>query len=80
MPLLRVADTGQGPEQSKVAGGGFGLDNIRERLRAIYAGDARLDITANVPRGFVAVIDIPLPGNIEALHKRGAQTSEGKTK
>ena len=77
---LRVADTGQGPEQSKVAGGGFGLDNIRERLRAIYAGDARLDIAANVPRGFVAVIDIPLPGNIEALHKRGAQTSEGKTK
>ena len=76
---LRVADTGQGPAQSKVAGGGFGLDNIRERLRAIFTGDARLEVSANAPRGFVAIIDLPLPNNIEALHKP-APTREGKTK
>jgi signal transduction histidine kinase len=63
---LTVADTGQGPGMSKVAGGGVGLDNIRQRLRALFAGDARLEVSANVPRGFFAVIDLPIPANTES--------------
>ena len=64
--LLTVADTGLGIVQSaSKAGGGFGLDNIRQRLRALYASQARLTVSENVPRGFIAVIDTPLQMNVE---------------
>ena len=63
---LTVADTGQGPGMSKVPGGGVGLDNIRQRLRALFPGEARLEVSANVPHGFVAVIDLPMPVNSES--------------
>ena len=58
---LTVADTGLGPgHNASTAGGGVGLDNIRQRLRALFASQARLVVTENVPHGFVAVIDLPL--------------------
>jgi signal transduction histidine kinase len=63
---LTVADTGLGPGSgSATAGGGFGLDNIRQRLRVLFAGRARLTVSANVPHGFVAVIDLPLHADEE---------------
>ena len=63
---LTVSDTGLGIGQGpSTAGGGFGLDNIRQRLRALYASHARLIVTANVPHGFVAVIDLPLHANMK---------------
>ena len=58
---LTVSDTGLGLGLSAAkTGGGVGLDNIRQRLRAIFANDARLIVAENVPHGFIAVIDIPL--------------------
>ena len=63
---LTVSDTGSGFAQSaSTAGGGVGLDNIRQRLRALFAQNARLIVAENVPRGFVAIIDIPLQPQIE---------------
>lgn len=64
--LLTVADTGLGIVQSaSTTGGGFGLDNIRQRLRALYANHARLTVSENVPRGFIAVIDMPVHVDME---------------
>lgn len=59
---LTVADNGSGAATGgSTAGDGVGLDNIRQRLRAIFASHARLIVSANVPHGFVAVIDMPSP-------------------
>ena len=66
---LTVADTGLGPGAgAAVAGGGVGLDNIRQRLRAIFANDARLIVSGNLPQGFVAVSDMPLHANVENIN------------
>ena len=67
---LTVADTGLGPVHgASTAGGGVGLDNIRQRLRALFAGQARLLVSENTPHGFVAVIDIPLHATPERSEK-----------
>ena len=58
--LITVRDTGQGLNTSQ-SGGGVGLDNIRQRLRVLFSDRARLMVSRNVPQGFVAVIDLPLP-------------------
>jgi len=55
---VSVADTGDGIV--KKTGGGVGLANIRERLKALYGHDARLVLEENNPRGVVASIQIPL--------------------
>ena len=66
---LTVADTGLGPGAgAAMAGGGVGLDNIRQRLRAIFANDARLIVSGNLPHGFVAVIDMPSHANVENIN------------
>ena len=52
-----VADTGEGIVPKK--GGGVGLTNIRERLQALYGGEARLTLEENVPHGVVASIELP---------------------
>jgi hypothetical protein len=58
--LVQVKDTGKGLSGAPIqAGGGIGLANIRERLAAIYAGQARFGIESNTPRGVVASIDLP---------------------
>ncbi len=54
---VSVTDTGEGIKPKK--GGGVGLANIRERLRALYGGTARLVLEENVPRGVVASIEVP---------------------
>jgi signal transduction histidine kinase len=51
-----VADTGEGISPRK--GTGVGLTNIRERLKALYGGAARLVIEENAPRGVVATIEV----------------------
>lgn len=63
---ITVRDTGQGPTISH-SGGGVGLDNIRQRLRVLFSDQARLIVSRNVPHGFIAVIDLPMPaetGNV----------------
>ena len=52
-----VADTGEGIKPKK--GGGVGLSNIRERLKALYGGTARLVLEENPPHGVVASIEMP---------------------
>jgi sensor histidine kinase YesM len=53
---VSVADTGQGLSHS--AGMGIGLQNIRERLQALYRKSAKLVLEENTPRGVVARIRI----------------------
>jgi len=59
--LLRVtvADTGLGFGVGTLAGTGVGLDNVRERLMALYGGRARLVVEANTPSGTIASIEVP---------------------
>ncbi len=54
---VSVADTGEGITPKK--GGGVGLTNIRERLKALYGSTARLTMEENAPRGVVASIEVP---------------------
>jgi signal transduction histidine kinase len=54
---VSVVDTGEGIRPKK--GGGVGLTNIRERLKALYGGSARLVLEENAPRGVVAFIEVP---------------------
>jgi LytS/YehU family sensor histidine kinase len=54
---VSVADTGEGVRPTK--GGGVGLTNIRERLRALYGSRAKLELEENAPRGVVASIEVP---------------------
>ena len=54
---VSVTDTGEGIKPKK--GGGVGLSNIRERLKALYGGSARLVLEENAPRGVVASIEVP---------------------
>jgi glucose-6-phosphate-specific signal transduction histidine kinase len=57
--VVSVADTGGGivPKQ----GGGVGLTNIRERLKALHGASARLFLEENSPSGVVASIEVPMP-------------------
>jgi len=61
--VVSVADTGAGivPKQ----GGGVGLSNIRERLKALHGASARLTLEENAPSGIVASIEVPMPEGIE---------------
>ncbi len=65
---ITVTDTGQGPELSQ-SGGGVGLDNIRQRLRVLFSEHARLIVSKNVPHGFIAVIDLPMPSGTDSLNE-----------
>ena len=55
---VSVTDTGEGIIPKK--GGGLGLSNIRERLKALYGASARLVLEENTPRGVVASIEVPV--------------------
>jgi signal transduction histidine kinase len=59
--VLTVADTGLGLDAPASHGTGFGLENIRERLLALYGPGASLTLAGNAPCGTVATITIPLP-------------------
>jgi signal transduction histidine kinase len=59
--VLTVADTGLGLDAPASHGTGFGLENIRERLLALYGPAASLALAGNAPCGTVATITIPLP-------------------
>jgi signal transduction histidine kinase len=57
---LVVADTGAGLEDDMRPG--IGLANVRERLRSLFAGGARLVLEENRPRGVLARLELPLVG------------------
>ncbi|MBI4987245.1 MAG: histidine kinase [Rhodocyclales bacterium] len=54
---LSVSDTGVGLS-GVVAGSGFGLDNVRSRLRALYGEAAALDVREN-SGGVTSTIELP---------------------
>ena len=55
---LAVSDTGAGLRGSP-AGTGLGLENVRQRLRALYGETARLDVREGSGGGVIAVIEVP---------------------
>jgi sensor histidine kinase YesM len=57
--MVSVADTGAGLDGGGMPGQGIGLANIRERLALLYGNAARLELSANAPRCFVARITVP---------------------
>jgi LytS/YehU family sensor histidine kinase len=56
--IVRVSDTGVGLKHS-ANGLGTGLATLRERLALAFGSDARLNISAQQPRGVCAELDIP---------------------
>ncbi|HEX4334256.1 MAG TPA: histidine kinase [Usitatibacter sp.] len=57
---MGVADTGRG--FSETLGSGVGLENIRERLAALYGDTGKLTLEANQPQGVLATIEVPRDG------------------
>lgn len=55
--LLTVADTGKGLSTNSIKG--FGLRNIRDRIRSIYPDQGQLVIEENHPSGVIASIEVP---------------------
>ena len=55
-----VADTGRG--FAETLGSGVGLENIRERLAALYGENGKLTLEANEPQGVRATIEVPRDG------------------
>lgn len=54
---LIVTDTGVGLTED--ADAGIGLSNVRERLKALYNGKARLTLEENQPTGLKVTLDLP---------------------
>ena len=59
--LLTVSDTGLGLGDPASPGTGLGLENVRERLLALYGPGASLTLAEAAPGLTVATIRIPLP-------------------
>ncbi|MDR2238871.1 MAG: histidine kinase [Zoogloeaceae bacterium] len=55
---LTVADTGAGLAESG-GGAGFGLENVRQRLKALFGDAAALDVRANPSGGVTATVELP---------------------
>jgi signal transduction histidine kinase len=57
--VITVADTGRGLPADFDARGGYGVEHVRERLRAYYGPAALLTLTRNTPEGARAIVRIP---------------------
>ena len=66
--VLSVLDTGRGLEAAHAdgapAGAGFGLAQVRERLRTLYADAAALTLSAREGGGTQAEIRLPMPDTV----------------
>ncbi|MDH6593633.1 signal transduction histidine kinase [Variovorax sp. TBS-050B] len=63
--VIEVSDTGVGfdpavPAAPRQEGGGFGLDQVRERLAAMYGEAGRIELAAAPAGGTRAVLHLPL--------------------
>jgi signal transduction histidine kinase len=56
---VTVSDSGLGFGAAGLAGSGVGLNNVRERLAAVFGARARLTIEPNSPGGTIATIEVP---------------------
>jgi len=71
---VAVADTGLGFGAAGSGGSGVGLNNVRERLQALFGARARLTIEPNSPGGTIATIEVPYAvGAAEAAPQPAAQ-------
>lgn len=57
--VVTVADTGRGMPVDATAGSGYGVEHVRDRLRAFFGPAATLTLTRNAPAGTRAVVRIP---------------------
>ena len=59
--IVTVADTGRGlpTDADPGARGGYGVEHVRDRLRAFYGPEALLTLARNEPEGMRAVVRIP---------------------
>jgi signal transduction histidine kinase len=56
--VVTVADTGRGLPAEADARGGYGVEHVRDRLRAYYGPAATLTLTRNAPEGTRAIVRI----------------------
>ncbi len=56
--LIEVADTGVGLT-AELSGDGYGLNNVRQRLQALYGASARLEIRQNEGAGVTVQMELP---------------------
>ncbi|HEY9182880.1 MAG TPA: ATP-binding protein, partial [Gammaproteobacteria bacterium] len=54
--IVTVADTGRGLPADADARGGYGVEHVRDRLRAYYGPAATLTLTHNEPEGTRATV------------------------
>ena len=73
--VLTVLDTGLGFKNTddhtsleSNSASGFGLTQLRERLETLYAGQASVDMTANLPLGTRVTISMPLTMPFNETH------------
>jgi LytS/YehU family sensor histidine kinase len=57
--VVTVADTGRGLPAEPDERGGYGVEHVRDRLRAYFGPGALLSLTGNVPEGARAIVRIP---------------------
>jgi sensor histidine kinase YesM len=59
---VQISDTGAGLNEAAKPkpGGGVGLSNLRERLRTLYGGEARVELLENQPCGMTVRLMLPL--------------------
>lgn len=55
--IITVSDTGKGLSTGSIKG--FGLSNIRDRIKSLYNNQGRLIIEENTPSGVTACIEVP---------------------
>jgi two-component sensor histidine kinase len=71
---VAVSDTGLGFGAAGLGGGGVGLNNVRERLQAVFGARGRLTVEPNSPGGTIATIVIPYSvGTAEAAPQAAPQ-------
>jgi hypothetical protein len=79
---LVVTDTGRG--FGETVGAGVGLENIRERLAALYGETAKLTLESNSPTGVIATIEVPMDGlrqpAVPGAEAAAAQPAQPRTK
>ncbi|HEU0299058.1 MAG TPA: histidine kinase [Longimicrobium sp.] len=69
--VLEVRDNGRGGAPAPGPSGGVGLANVRARLRALYGGEGRLEISGGEGDGFTARIRLPLRFDASTAAARG---------
>jgi two-component system, LytTR family, sensor kinase len=61
MLAISVIDDGAGIDPDRITPG-HGIENTRERLRALYGDNASLDVTKRPEGGTIAILRVPYRG------------------